>query len=313
MNTQITEPTCAAAPPAIPGAGQPLRRPIISVTKIPEPLALPGPGSVTYTYEVSNPGLYTMNTISLVDDKCSPVYYVSGDDNNDSALQTNEVWTYRCTTMLSQDTFNAATARGSANGLAAADIAYATVRVGTLLPPPLIHVVKRPNLFVLPFGGGRVTYTYTVTNPGVVALYSVLLTDDKCSGVRYVSGDTNGDGKLDTDETWTYTCQANIGLTTTNTVTATGKANNQLATDVAFATVAVAPPPAPVPPVILRPVAPIPPPPVVPPPEQVPLLPNTGVGPDAVSVPWGMIASGFLAALSFSFAFLQARRLASRD
>jgi uncharacterized repeat protein (TIGR01451 family) len=54
--------------------------PLINITKIPNPLNLPlGPGSVTYTYTVTNIGKVAMGDIFVKDDKCSPVNYVSGD------------------------------------------------------------------------------------------------------------------------------------------------------------------------------------------------------------------------------------------
>lgn len=49
--------------------------------------------------------------------------------------------------------------------------------------PPLIHLVKTPNVFVLPIGGGTVTYTYLVTNPGTEPLHDVSITDNKCTGL----------------------------------------------------------------------------------------------------------------------------------
>ena len=310
-SNQITEPTCAVAEVAAAPSGsqRPLRRPVISVTKVPNPLALLGPGSVTYTYEVSNVASSTMNNVTVADDKCDTVNYVSGDSNADDLLQPNEVWTFRCTTLLTDDTNNAATAIGYANGLPATDIAYATVQVGDVLPPPLIHVVKTPNLFLLPFGGGKVTYTYEVSNPGVVALHYVQVTDNKCSDVSYVSGDLDDSDTLGLDETWTYTCKADLEFTTTNTVTATGNANNQTATDVAFATVVVAPRPAIAPPVMLRQAAPIA---QAAPTVEVPLLPNTGVGPEATSVAWQAIATiGLFMAATFALAFREAKHLLS--
>lgn len=96
-----------------------------------------------------------------------------------------------------------------------------------------------------------ITYTNKVTNPGVVALRNVQLTDDKCGPVQYVSGDTNKDSRLDNTETWTYTCKSNLTQTTVNTVVATGEANGITVRDLAIATVVVA----------------------------VPKLPNTGVTP----------------------------------
>ena len=64
--------------------------------------------------------------------------------------------------------------------------------------------------------GETVTYTYTVTNTGDTTLNDVTVTDDKCAPVTYQSGDTNGDGKLQTSETWTYTCSQPISVATTN-------------------------------------------------------------------------------------------------
>jgi hypothetical protein len=232
-----------------------------------------------------------MDTITLSDDSCGPVTYVSGDSNNDAQLQTNEVWVYRCTVTLTKDTSNVATVTGTANGLTATDLAYATVLVGTPLPPPLIHLVKKPSPLLLPMNGGTVQYTYTVTNPGTVALSSVHVIDDRCAPVVFAFGDSNNDALLTPDETWTYTCAATLHETTTNTATATGKANGMIATDVALATVAVALhpviPPVDVPPVIAPPEIALPPAPtqtIPAPTPEVPLLPNTGMGPSTSPV-----------------------------
>ena len=70
--------------------------------------------------------------------------------------------------------------------------------------------------------GETVTYTYTVTNTGDTTLDDVTVTDDKCAPVTYQSGDTNGDGKLQTTETWTYTCSQPITVATTNVATVDG-------------------------------------------------------------------------------------------
>jgi len=45
-----------------------------------------------------------------------------------------------------------------------------TVVVSTPLPPPLINVLKVPTPLSLPSGPGSVTYNYTVTNIGTVAM-----------------------------------------------------------------------------------------------------------------------------------------------
>ena len=61
---------------------------------------------------------------------------------------------------------------------------------------PGIQVDKSADTDSLPAGGGDVTYSYDVTNVGNVALSNVSVSDDKCSPVTYVSGDSDHDSKL---------------------------------------------------------------------------------------------------------------------
>jgi hypothetical protein len=101
-------------------------------------------------------------------------------------------------------------------------------------------------------------------------LSNVTLKDDKCAPMRMISGDTNHDSKLDTSETWTYTCRTNLSKTTTNTAIATGMANGFTVKDVAIATVPVA--------------------------AAVPKLPNTGVAPAEKAAAWPFVAISVLMA-----------------
>ena len=246
----ITKATCAVppTPPSVPPsapAGTSVSAPVpplISVEKIPNPLALPsGAGVVIYDYMVSNIGTVAMTNITVVDDKCIAVGLISGDNNLDTKLDTNETWRYRCTTTLSQTTTNSVTATGQANGLTAIDTANATVVVGVALPPPLIHLVKRPSAFTLP-SSGPVTYTYMVTNPGLVSLSNVSVVDNKCSPILGPSGDINNNRMLDVSEMWFYTCRMNLSANTVNTGTAQGSANGLTAIDFSLAVVLVTPP-----------------------------------------------------------------------
>jgi len=217
--------------------------PLIDVVKVPIPLNLPnGPGSVTYSYSLRNIGAVTVTAITLVDDSCGPVVLVAGDANANSQLEVGETWTYSCRASLSQTHTNTVVATGWANNLSGTDIASATVIVGSSIVPPLIHVTKVPDPLTLSAGGGTVIYTETLTNPGAVALRDVRLTDDKCSPLKYISGDTNVNAQLDVTESWVYTCQSNLTATTTNTAIAEGTANGLVARDFAIATVVVATP-----------------------------------------------------------------------
>jgi hypothetical protein len=218
--------------------------PLINVTKIPSPFALPGgAGVVNYTYTATNIGPVAMSNVWVKDNKCSPVNYVSGDTNSNSWLDLSETWIYRCAKTVSQTETNTATARGFYNGWDTYDTANATVVVGSSITPPLIHLVKKPNVFVLPIGGGAVTYAYAVTNPGTAPLSDVSITDDKCTGlpgrVTGHPGDINANNLLESNETWSFTCQTNITQTTTNIGTAVGHANGLTAVDFSSATVVV--------------------------------------------------------------------------
>ncbi len=208
--------------------------PLIGITSVPDPLSLPnGSGSVTYNYAVKNflPEV-PLTYVKVVDDSCSPVKFVQGDDNSNSMLDYDETWRYTCTTTLSKTTQSIATATGTANNMTAIHKAYATVIVGSNTQPPLVSVVNVTKVaypLSLPSGGGQITYTYRVNNPGVVPLKDVIVTDDKCSDMSGRLGDTNGNNLLDPDEVWIYTCTTTLTQTTTNTVHVTASANGLIA------------------------------------------------------------------------------------
>lgn len=274
-NTNIVNATCVTSTPApVVSGGTPAPLPLIDIIKIPSPLALPsGPGSVTFNYTVTNVGKVAMSDVTVTDDKCSPVNIVTGDTNRNGMLDVGKSWTYSCTKTVTKTETNTATARGSAFGSTAYDTANATVVVKASLVPPLIHVVKVPNKFLLPLGGGAVTYTYTVTNPGTVPLSNVSITDNKCTGLpgRVLGhpGDLNHNNLLENNEVWQFTCLTNLTKTTTNIATAEGQANGLTAIDYAQATVVVA----------------------------VPGLPNTGFAPEDKSLMNILIPAGVVTLL----------------
>lgn len=256
--------------------------PLINVTKVPNPLSLPGgKGSVTYTYVATNIGPVAMVGTWVKDDKCAPVTFISGDSNNNTTLDINEAWTYRCTKMVSATETNTATAHGNSNGWDAYDSANATVVVGVSLPPPLIHLVKKPSAFILSAAGGPITYSYKVSNPGTAPLSNVSVVDDKCPGlpgrVAGHPGDLNKNNLLESNEIWSFTCETYLSKTTTNIGTAEGHANGLTALDFSPATVLV----------------------------SAPGLPNTGIGPDEKSIPWNIFA---LATLAGAVMFLYATK-----
>lgn len=219
--------------------------PIIGITSVPSPLALPkGPGKVIYNYAVKNfIEEYPLTDIEVTDDRCDAVKYIQGDDNNDSKLDYSETWRYSCDTILSNTTESTATAKGTVNNITAVHRAYATVVVGSKSIPPLVSIINITKVaypLSLPKEGGDITFTYRVNNPGEVALQDVVVVDDKCSAMSGKLGDTNGNNQLDVNEVWIYTCKTNLKETTTNTVKVTSTANGLKAVGYATITVMVA-------------------------------------------------------------------------
>ncbi len=180
---------------------------------------------VTWTYVVRNTGPITITNVSVTDNVTgvTPIY-LGGDVNNNSSLETTETWTYQATgvALLGQYS-NIGTVRGidaDGDAVTAQDPSHYW---GVAVPiNPAIQLVKVAASEVVT-RGETVVYTYTVTNVGDDLLSQIVVTDDKCSPVTYVGGDTNGDALLDLTETWIYTCTTVIIQTTTNTATVTGR------------------------------------------------------------------------------------------
>jgi hypothetical protein len=215
--------------------------PLINLRQVPSPLGLPdGPGPVTSTYTVTNPGRTTMTDISLIDSSCPDVRFISGDENGNASLEISETWIYECTQVLSKSIVSYAKVRGVGHDLESTDTAIAEVIVGEAVIFPIIHLTAVPEPFTVPLGGGSVTYTYAVTNPGTEAIDEVVVAGDACSAVTYIGGDVNQNELLEPGETWAYQCTAITPKTTVSTAIATGKANGHTAIDPAIVAVIVA-------------------------------------------------------------------------
>jgi uncharacterized repeat protein (TIGR01451 family) len=139
----ISVPNCSTpppTPPTPPSTPTPVQ-PVIAITKIPTLLSSNSTGgTVQFDYTVTNPGTVTMTNITVVDNKCSAVSFVSGDTNVNNMLEVGEAWHYRCTMDVSQTTTNVATASGLANGFTATATASAIVNVNAapVVTPPVV-------------------------------------------------------------------------------------------------------------------------------------------------------------------------------
>ncbi|MDO8579305.1 MAG: ice-binding family protein [bacterium] len=156
LNTSIVNKATCVIPPATDAAPRrriepaPAPLPFINVLQTSQPLDLPlGPGTVTYTYIVTNPGKVSMNDVWVKDNTCSSVKFISGDENGDSKLDIDESWIYSCAKTVSETETNTATAHGSANNGDVWNTANATVFVGVSLIPQSINLTKKPTVPVL--------------------------------------------------------------------------------------------------------------------------------------------------------------------
>jgi hypothetical protein len=84
----------------------------------------------------------------------------------------------------------------------------------------LLHTLSHGILHIHPC-------TYIVTNAGPDEACNVVVTDNKAGTATYVSGDTDGDGRIDPGEIWqftaTYTVQEGDPDPLENTATASGR------------------------------------------------------------------------------------------
>ncbi len=201
-----------------------------------------------WTYEVTNPGNIALDNVAVSDDNGTAATgddvsasYVSGDDNNDGLLDTNETWLFELAgTATSGPYVNIGTATGTAPGVATPFTADNPANHVGIAPG--IDIEKSTNTIdadtptgpVIPVGD-TVTWTYVVTNTGDIPLADVTVVDDAGTPANLAddvtltaaaaTGDTNGNGLLDVTETWTF--EVNDSATAgpyTNLATVTGDA-----------------------------------------------------------------------------------------
>jgi uncharacterized repeat protein (TIGR01451 family) len=177
---------------------------------------------VTYTFVATNTGDIELVNVTLVDDQCAPVSDppVESIQPADNVMQPGETWTWTCGAQIDVDTTNVATVSGfDPDGEEVTDDDDAEVVV--FVSEIVLHKTSDP---ILVPEGGSTTFTFEVTNPSTVPLSDITLTDNRCSPLTFVGGDTNGDdilAPLD-GEIWTYTCTMPISQLTVNTAVVTG-------------------------------------------------------------------------------------------
>lgn len=205
-------------------------KPTVAVDKAAAPTTVPEPGGqVTFTVTVTNPenAVEAIFLDALVDDIYGNLDGVGSCDVT-PAVKLPPTARYTCsfTKTVSGDagTVHTDVVTGTAHDNEDNDVSdtgTASVRVTDVLPAIAIDKTADATVVLI---GQSVTYIYRVTNPGVEPL-DVTVTDDKCGPVTRTGGDTDGDNRLDVNETWIYSCTATLTVTTVNTAIATGQDN----------------------------------------------------------------------------------------
>ncbi|MBI4897907.1 MAG: DUF11 domain-containing protein [Actinobacteria bacterium] len=214
--------------------------PSIHVSKSASSTVIHAGDSVTYTVNVKNDGDVPLTDVKVDDPNCSPLTFVSSDGNDDAVLDSEETWTYTCTTAVNDDTTNTATAEGidPIEGTVKDDD---SAKVDVINPS--IHVRKTADQTTV-LVGTVVKFTVEVENNGDVPLFNVKVSDTICSPLTFVSGDAGTVGVMEPSEVWIYTCSMAINSNTVNVATASALTpQEETVTDNASATVNVTTPP----------------------------------------------------------------------
>ena len=136
--------------------------------------------TITYTFEVTNPGEVELFDVELTDPICDTGTIVPGADV-DSGLAVGEVWHFTCLHLVTTDDPdpipNTATVRGDTEEGEGGDEVTDTDDHVVDIIAPAIDIVKTVDEEVVPVGT-TVTYTYVITNTGDTTLYEISVDDD---------------------------------------------------------------------------------------------------------------------------------------
>ncbi|NNL70140.1 MAG: DUF11 domain-containing protein [Acidimicrobiia bacterium] len=137
--------------------------PAIALSKATTTPLIDSGDTASYSYTLENTGTepFPAANVGISDNACAPVTGPTGGDANaNNVLDPGEIWAYSCSTALTEDTTNTATATvvpvAGAN-LVEQDTAFVDVR-------PTIVVTKAAGVASVPESGATVTFTVTVEN-----------------------------------------------------------------------------------------------------------------------------------------------------
>jgi uncharacterized repeat protein (TIGR01451 family) len=180
-------------------------RPDISLVKTAEPPEVHEGEDITYTYTVNNTGNTPLADVSVTDDRLGSIPFTSGDDNENSLLDTDETWIFTAVHTVDGDDPDVVVNNAEVSGTDSLEQTVTdsdTASVNILRPGiALIKTAEPPQVHE----GDNITYTYTVTNTNDTPLSNISVTDDRLGSIPFTSGDDNENELLDGGEIWLFT------------------------------------------------------------------------------------------------------------
>ncbi|MBT8240250.1 MAG: DUF11 domain-containing protein, partial [Acidimicrobiia bacterium] len=177
---------------------------------------------ITFLFTIANNGLVPLTPPTLADDGCAPIVFVGGDANANNTIDSAspewpqgtfgippdtpaETWTWECTTTIGS---GGHTNSVTLAGMPRRGVGATSDTVSFPVNPKVVDLAVTKTVDPQFFGfGDTVTWTIEADNTGNVPLPDVTVTDADCPGPVFVgSSDLDGDGELDTNETWQWTC-----------------------------------------------------------------------------------------------------------
>ena len=160
----------------------------------------------TFTYAVRNTGNVKLSSPDVRDDKCAPVTKVP---DGQSSFDPGDVWTYTCTTTITDamgdELVNVGTACAVWSNPDGPDPEVCDEDTHTTeIPKPAI-LLDKTGAATAP-AGSTFTYAFTATNTGNVALGDVVLSDPKCTDTLKRVEPGLADASFDPGDAWHYTC-----------------------------------------------------------------------------------------------------------
>jgi uncharacterized repeat protein (TIGR01451 family) len=202
VNADVTLRAIEVPPPFVPS-------PSFTVASTVSSRVVAAPGTLTYTITVANTGNVGLSGVTVSNSLAGAATLVSGDDNSNSIIETDEVWVYSATYTVTQAMIDAGADLVNTTRVATSEVTTPVVATATttITQNPAVTVsstVRPPGGYYAGVGGQTLTFEIIVDNDGNVGLSGVTVSNDLAGAATLVSGDANSNSIIETDEVWVY-------------------------------------------------------------------------------------------------------------